>query len=290
MPIYSDVPNTSIVQMAGVRYAQYAVCDVDGYPNGPAGSLANGAQRGMGLHVGVKRAGGQAPENRSSDATGDDGSYQMAFLYGPNATGRLNLSFAPYNMDFLTAVTGTKIQTSDEWNMVGEETNADPNSATICLLFNIFSREADTDMGKARWTNLFYPLVAVAPRYAEHQEVAVAEWPYIGVPARAAKTPWGVAFTKGINGFTRAARIRRTSRYPLTMSTLIGNASATVINLDYTPSSDDTGFTVKVYTDGIELTKTTQWTCNPGLKKVTLAVAPAIATRTIVLYEAIDIP
>ncbi len=289
MAVYSDVANTSVIAVAGLARLQFAVVDADGYPNGPAGALAQGAQRGMGIHTAVKRAGGQSPEPVTVYAKGDDNKFKMGFQFSPEGTGSLDLNFGIYNMDFLAAVTATKIHTLGEWNAVLEETNVDPNTNTLCLLMNITAKEADADSGKPRWVNLFYPLTTIAPRYASHEEVAAADWPYTGTPQLAAKYPWGLAFSTSNNGATRATKARLTSRYPLTMHTLVGNGAVTAMNLDYSPASDDTGFVVKVFRDGVELTKTTDFTVNPGLKKITLNSIPTAGQKVVALYEAFDL-
>jgi hypothetical protein len=289
MAIYSDVTNTSIFVTGGAAKFQYALVDSDGYMHGPAGLLAQGSQRGMGIHVGIKRAGGQANDPRTRSSTGDDGLFRINWMFPADADGNLDLNFAPLHFDFLALVTGIKNYADGEWNTVGMEANVDPSAAQLCLLINVQAKEADADMGKGRWFNLCYPLVSVYPKYGMHEEATDAQWPYTGVPSRAAKTPWGVAFTKVTNGFTRAPRFGFTSRLPLTQHALVGNASATVMNLDYTPASDHTGFVVKVYKEGVPLTPTTDFTVNPGLKTITLTTPPAAGARVVARYETFEL-
>ncbi len=286
---YTDVTNTSIVGMAGVHKAQWSLIDSDGYPMGPTGSIANGSNRGMGIHPGIKRGGGAGTEPRIVNSTGDDGLHLMQFAFGPAEIARMDMLYATYNMDFYVAATGTKIHSDGEWNTVLEDTNADINSTQMCIILNILAQEADADFGKQRWTNLFYPILTSVPLFATHEEAAAADWAWRGIPSRSAKYPWGVAWTKATNGATRATKFRRTSRLPMTMHTFIGDGATTTFTLDYSPASDDTGFVVKVYKEGTELTKTTQFTVNPGLKRVTLATAPTAGQRVVVVYEAFDL-
>lgn len=289
MPIYTDVANTSIFVTGGVAKFQYALVDSDGYVNGPSGLLAQGAQRGMGIHAGIKRAGGQANDPRTRTSTGDDGLFRINWLFPADADGNLDLNFAPMHFDFMALVTSTKNYSDGEWNTIGMETNTDPSAAQLCLLINIQAKEADADMGKGRWYNLCYPLVSLYPKYGQHEEATDAQWPYTGVPSRSAKTPWGVAFTTALFGFTRAPRFAFTSRNPVAMHTLIGNASATVLNLDHTPASDHTGYVVKVNKEGVPLTPTTDFTVNPGLKTITLTSPPAAGARVVARYETFDL-
>ena len=289
MPTYSDVTNTSIVGMAGVHRAQWCLIDSDGYPMGPTGSISNGASRGMGIHPGVKRGGGAGAEPRVVNSTGDDGDHLMQFAFKPNEIPRMDVLMATYNMDFYVAATGTKIHQDGEWNTVLEDTNADINTAQMCILMNILSQEGDTDFGKTRWTNLFYPIVQMVPLFATHEEAAAADWAFRGIPSRSAKYPWGVSWTKFTNGATKATKFRRTSRLPMTMHTFIGDGATTIISLDYSPASDHTGYVVKVYKEGSELAPTTNFTVNPGLKRVTLTAAPTAGQRVVVVYETFDL-
>jgi hypothetical protein len=289
MPVYTDVVNTSIVVTAGVAKFQFALVDSDGYMQGPAGALAQGAQRGMGIAAGIKRAGGTANDPRTLQSTGDDGIFRINWIFPAEADGNLDLAFAPFNMDFLAKITSSKVYSDGEWNTVGMEVNTDPSEAQLCLLVNVQAKEADADMGKTRWFNVCYPLICLYPRFGLHEEATDATWQYTGVPSRSAKTPWGVAFDIANWGFTRAPRFVSTSRLPMTQHALVGNASANVMNLDYTPASDDTGYVVKVYKEGVPLTPTTGFTVNPGLKTITLAVTPTAGQRVVARYETFDL-
>ncbi len=289
MPVYTDVVNTSVVVTAGVAKFQFALVDSDGYMNGPAGLLAQGAQRGMGIAQGIKRAGGTANDPRTLFSTGDDGVFKINWIFPAESHGNLDLNFAPFNMDFLALITSSKVYADGEWNTVGMEVNTDPSEAQLCLLINVQAKEADADMGKTRWFNLCYPLICLYPRFGQHEEATDATWQYTGVPSTSAKTPWGVAFDTTNWGYTRTPRFVSTSRLPMTQHALIGNGAATVMNLDYTPASDDTGYVVKVYKEGVALTPTTGFTVNPGLKKITLAVAPTAGQRVVARYETHDL-
>jgi len=295
MPTYSDVTNTSIVQAFGVRRAQWAFLDSDGCPNGTTGVIAQGSQAGLGIHAGVKRAGGAGVEPRVVTAVGDDGNYKAQQAFGAAELPRLDMTFEPFNFDFYAAMTGTKNallgSSVSEWQMVGRDTNADVNATQLMLLFNVLAQEADANFGAQRWLNVLYPIVTVYPMFTNHEDASAAEWPYRGIITQAAKAPWGAAFTKAVNGYTRAGGIYFTSRNPVTMHTLVGNAAATAMNLNYSPASDDTGYVVKVFNfdTQTELTKTTQFTVNPGLKKITLLSAPAAAIRMVALFETFDL-
>lgn len=289
MPVYTIESNTNIVGVAGLYKAQYAITDTDGFPMGPTGSIAQGAHRGMGIHVGVKKAGGPAGEPRVVDQTGDDGTYLQKFIFGSTKIGEMDLTFEVDNMDFYAAISNLKVFQIGEWNGVGIETDTVPTART-CFVFNSQAKDADADFGDVRWVNMFYPLVTTYPLFEAVEEAKSLAYPYRGAPVRAAVTPWQVAFTKATHGFTRAARFKLISRYPLTMHTFVGNASATVITLDYSPSTDDTGYGMWVWKEGTLLTRTVDYTVNIATKKITLnGTAPTAGQRILVLYEAFDI-
>jgi hypothetical protein len=296
MPTYSDVANTSIMHSGGVRCFQYAGLDSDGCPMGKTGTIAQGSQAGMGIHKGTKTAGGAGAEPRIVVWSGDDGLYRAQMPVAAAELPRLELTVAPYNGDFHALATGTKLGTvgasTSEWNVAAEDSNADVNTNQLCLLFNIIGQDADVYFGQQRWMNLLYPVTSVYPMYGAHAEAAATDYSYRGLPTQATKYPWGTAFSKVVDGATKAARRRIFSRNPLTMHTLVGNAAATTLNLDYTPASDHTGYVVKVFNfdTQTELTPTTQWTCVPGLKQIRLVSAPAAAIRIVAVYEAFDMP
>jgi hypothetical protein len=289
MPIYTDVTNTSVVVTGGVAKFQYSLTDSDGYSHGPTGTLSNGAQRGMGIHQGVKRAGGQANDPRTRQSTGDNGLFRINWIFPAEADGNLDLSFAPLHGDFLALVTNTKNYADDEWNTFGMETNSDFTTRVLSLLINIPAKDADAAMGQPRWVNMCYPLVTIYPRYGINEEATDATYAYTGVPSRAAITPWGVAFSQSLNGFTRAPRFYWTSRLPCSQHTLIGNNSVTTMNLDFTPASDHTGYVVKVYKEGVPLTKGTDFTVDVGTKRVILTAAPTDGQRVVCRYETFDL-
>lgn len=293
MPTYLDVSNTSIFTAAGLARAQWAKVDTNGIPMGPTGSIAQGADRGMGIYAFAKRAGGAASEPRITPVTGDNGRRRHQYAFNAADLGNLDLTFGAFNMDAYNAFSGTKTHAIGEWNAIGAETDAAVNASQVCLLFNVDAQEADlVGFGTARWVNWFYPLVTVTSLFATHEEVAAADWPFRGVPTQAGKYPWGVAFNTTDNGFTQAARTLLTSRNPLTMHTFVCDGNATSFTLDYTPASDQTGYVVRVYryipsTGAVSLITPTS--ISIASKTVQLASDYDAGDQIIVLYETFDI-
>lgn len=285
MPLYPSYTPTTIFGAAGVARAQYAIVSPDGVPLGPTGSIANGANRGMGTHVMVKRAAGTAPTPREVNVTGDNGRKKLKFVFTAAEIGSFDMDFGAFDMNAYAAFTGTKIQTIGDWAMVGQQTDQAPNSVQICLLFNIDIEDADAgNFGQARWYNLFIPLANVYPLGSEHVEAQDGQFKYRVSPVQAGQTPWREAFTNAKNGFTKAAAFGITSRNPLTMNTFVSDGSTQSFLLDYRPTEDATGNAVKVWRNaGSEISVTNVVIAT---KSVTIASTGTAGDTNVVVHEA----
>lgn len=286
---YSSI-STTVHSSAGIARAQYALLNSDGVPHGPTSVLTAGQDAGFGIYIAIKKAGGSLPPPRLVDATGDNGRFHHRYTFQPASIGELDMSFAAFNDAAAALFTGTKLDTSNaEWVMSGYETNQRANKNSVALIVNTDSQDANagTD-GQARFTNWIYPNVVVYPQLTQNEEANAAEWSWRGILTSVGQYPWGTDFSTAINGFTKATRIKINSVDPLTMHTFIGNAAASSFFLNYTPSSDQTGYAIKAWnaSTGVPVTISS---VDVGSKKVTLSAIPAANVPIVVLYEAFDL-
>jgi hypothetical protein len=122
MAVYTlETSDTNIVDAAGLAKLQYAIVDGDGCPMGPSGTIAQGAYRGMGVHIAARKAGGAIPEPRIVNSSGDDGAYLQQFIFQPPELSKIDLTFGAFNMDFLAAVQGLSTFAVGDWTGVGVE-------------------------------------------------------------------------------------------------------------------------------------------------------------------------
>lgn len=282
---YSNVSSLQL-SAAGIARAQYAPVGPDGIANS---SLASGQDSPLSLYVAIKAAGGQIPEPRTVDVSGDNGRFLHRYLFNPAQLGQLDLNFGIFDMSAYSRFSGTKIDASNaEWNIAGMETNQNPRTNQILLLTNQDAMDAGSvNNGQQRFLNYIYPLVTVYFLGGNGQEANAQDWNYRGVLTRAGKMPWGTPFTALTNGFTAAARLLAATVYPMTLHTFVPASSTGTFNLTYTPSSDATGFGIKAWNTvtGLPITLTS---VVPGTRAVSYSGAGA-GVPHVVAYEAIDL-
>lgn len=292
--MYQDLANTSIFSAAGVAYCQYAITR-NGLPMGPSGSIAAGQARGMGAWIAIKQANSQSPDPRITPVTGNNGRFLHQYGFNPAELGNIDMNFGAFNMNVHAAMTGTEVDNIGEWNAVGVETDAPLNAVQACLILNVDAQDADALYdGQARWVNWFYPLINTSFKGVNIEEIAAATWNYLGIPTRSGKYPWGVAFTRERNKFTRAKAVPLTSRNPLTIDTYVhdGTPGAKTFTLENSPASDETGYVVKAWNNKADGTVevVTPTNIDIATKAVTIPDISADNGDVIeVLYETFDL-
>lgn len=293
--VYPDLSQISSFSQAGVTRAQYAIISsADGLPMGPTGSIAAGADAGMGVYVAVKNATSNIGQPRVVNATGDNGRFLHQYIFNPAELGLIDLSFGAFDQDVYARWTGTKRVNVGDFSYVGVETNQAANSVQTCLLLTADNQNAASAYnGQAGYTSYFYPIVSVYFLGDTMTEVSAADFNWRGIPTQPGKTPWGDSFTVSTNGFTRSKSIQLTSRYPVTMHTFVSNGATLSFYLSYTPLQNQTGYTFHIwkYTTAGVLTKLTSsdFTVDVGTKRVTLGSAGTSGDKFLVLYDTMEL-
>lgn len=284
MGLYDSYALTTVFGAAGVARAQYAIVNHNGYPMGSTGTIGNGQTRGMGIHAMVKRSTSRLPGPRNVNATGDNGRKRLKFVFPAEDLGTFEMNFGAFDLNALAAFSGTKVQQIGDWALFGLNTDADPETNQICLLFNVDAEDAGTLFGNQRWLNMIVPLCNVYAMGASLEEAAAAEWGYTVSPVQATQTPWGIPFTGGNNGFANTALFGLTSRNPMTMDTFISDGSNSVATLTYRPTEDQTGNAVQCWRNGSPIALTA---VNIAAHTATMASPGTAGDVNVFLYESI---
>jgi hypothetical protein len=297
--VYPDLTNASIFSQAGVAMAQYEIVDPNtGLGAGPTGSIAAGSTRGMGRYIAIKNASAPNPAARVVNASGDNGRFLQPYTFNPAELGLIALGFGAFDMNAYTAFSKTKLATVGDAYMVGIGTNQPANAAQATLLITADAQDADVaQFGQARFANYFYPLLNIWSLGENAAEVQAAEFQYNGIPTQAGRSPWGMAFTQAINGFTRSKGVKLVTKFPLTMNRYIvsGTQSSVTFTLDFSPTTDQTGEAIKAF----RFTPSTSSGVAAVMSSVNIATRSVTVTPTsgsfadgdviTVLYESFDV-
>lgn len=291
--MYPDLSQISLFSQAGVAACQYAINDAgSGLPMGPTGSIAPGQSRGLGAYIAIKEATDNVSEPRVVNVTGANGAFRQQYIFLPADLGTLQMGFGAFSQDVYANWSNTRVEALGDFNIVGLDTNVPPASKQATLLFTTDIQDAGSaHFGQAGYANYFYPSVSVVPIARTMSEVTAMTWNYRGTPNQVSKFPWGSAFTTGVNGFLKAKCLLVTSRYPMTMQTMVSNASLQTWPLDYSPDSDGTGYTFYAFryqSDGT-VTQITPTSVSIGAKTVTFPSAYTGGDVIQVVYSSFDL-
>lgn len=223
---------------AGLAAIQAGVVDINGYPQGITGTIAQGSGAALQLMKFAKRFGGVIPNPVRATPTGDNNRNRHEYLFSPAQMGELAFSFGALDLDAYANFANVKKVVDGNGNLALIQSNAPVNAVQVCVVVNMDTQIADAGtFGLKRFINEIYPLVTVVPTLGNVAEVAATEWSYYGVPTQTGKTPWGTAFTVAAHGATRGGGFFLTSDYPIVLETVIGSAAQTAYTLTYTPAT-----------------------------------------------------
>lgn len=233
----------SAASAAGIAAISAAIVDVNGYPKGITGTLTAGTGAPMSIMKFSKRFGGQAPAPVRATAIGDNNTRRHEYVFSPAQMGEISFLFGAMDMDAYAGFAGLKKFAETNGNAVLIQSSQIANAAQACVVVNMDAQVADTgSFGLKRYLNEIYPLVTVTPTLAQVQEVAPAEWSYVGVPTQSGKLPWGVSFTSTTHGAAYAGGIILGSDYPIMLETVVTTTSQTTYSVTYTPATPTTQY------------------------------------------------
>lgn len=278
------MPFTSF-SAAGVAAIQAGIVNLNGYPMGITGSLSAGAGAPLKVMRFAKRFGGMLPGPVWATAIGDN--HRSIHEYAFNPAQMLTATFMFHGLDLDAYVGFLQLKKFTVGNSYGAliQSNAPVNAAQACVVVNIDAQDADPgQFGLKRFINEIYPLITVASKLGNAQEVNPIEWEYEGRPTQSGKTPWGIPYTVATHGATRAGGFPLTSDYPLVIETFLAAGAEVTYTLAYTPALPTATY--------VNLWKDTSGTSAPYAFTVTGKVATFAGLTAgdilIFLYEATD--
>jgi hypothetical protein len=273
--------NTNIWAANGIQYLHWAALSGP-YPYGATGLIANGSQAGMARYKAVQELTINDPQSAVVYVPGDNG-VKTSFTQQPQElpSGDLKLGF--FDQTAAAKMNGLKVATLGQW----DRTVFGPQCYSftdVCFIANSpANAEEDSNVDEGMWQVAILNKVTMqAAMIAAMSSNTPASWTNKANVKRSSKTLWGESYTGATVGTTAGAGEVFGSPYPVTMHTLVGNASAATITLNETLAGVTADY-IRVFKNGVELVITTDWTVSGQV--ITLAVAPAAAAVVTVIYQ-----
>ena len=282
--------NISQFIAAGVDQVQWGVLDSTGYFMGTAGTLANGADAGMGLIVGTKTADYSIPDPVRNNATGDDRRL-VTFQFDSQDPSAFTLEIAGPDMALIAKATGKSPRVLSDWDM-GLLRPGSLTFSNICLLMASQAKSAESgSFGNPGFANMLLPRVEMLYQGRTgitEQGVHVAKFSCIVNPSDV--WPWGEALTIAVDGDTQADGVEWFSENRVSMHAFAGDAADVAITLTYEPAAETTN-KVKDWQAGTALVYGAgagKFTVVAATKILTYGTAPGAAVKNVVLYEYVE--
>ena len=274
--------NVDQFNTAGLERVEWAVNSSAGYPYGVTGSIANGADAGMGRILGAQNFNLPLQPPRQVSIPGDD-SVQAIYFFQPETLPNGDMVLGNIDLNLWAKSQGIKNYTDGDWDaVVGQPDSPTFNQLTIITTSQAKSAQSGS-VGNAGWFHKIYPRVQLVPIGDQGQTSAgPTNFTHQMIANMTDKLPWGTSFSLANNGTTRGAMYLLKSEYRMTLHTHVSDASDTSIVLAYTPAAA-TANKIKVYRNGTLLTITTDWSVSGST--ITLVSAGSAGDVVVVRYE-----
>lgn len=269
----------------GSSYDWWGALDSAGYLMGTTGTIANGADAGMGRLEGVNTASLVIPDPRIIAIPGDNKNKGTMLIESDSPVqGVLTTSIE--DSTFVNKAQGTTPFTIGD----ASATILGPGCPLFANLTAIINSPAISftsgSRGQKGYRAKLFLNIQVFPKSEESMENGNAlafSHPLVGTPVdtfwwgnSVLAADWVATSGLAIDlGFTT---------YPWTGHTFVGDASATSFTLDETPAAASAAKVV-YWKAGVLKAYTTDYTLVPSTKTVTFAVAPAAANKNLFLYQ-----
>jgi hypothetical protein len=291
------MPNHPKFNMAGITRMDVGLLNPNGIPMGLAGSLAAGEDSGLYRIDGVRTADLSFGQPDLVNIVGD-ARFRGVYMFPPAAAPTGNLEGAVYDMDLVAALEQVNKVTRGPLSMVVAG-GSEKEYPDVCAIFTGSAKsETAGYLGKKIYWGYIAPVMslAVLGHSAMTQREAVQANMFMAV-SMADKYPWGEAFVlegAGSEGTLEGILIPWTAPYPLAIHTFVGDGVTADVVLDHTPAGADDAAEQVVfaydYTNGAELTTTTDFTVVTATKTLTFAVGAVPAAGEVVVIYYMYVP
>lgn len=278
-----SIANTNAYAIFGIEYLFWAALNGT-YPYGVTGTLANGANAGMGSMRGVQDLNIADPATTNAYVLGNNG-VVTSFKVGPQELPTGTLTLGVLDQIFAGKSNGVKVYTDGDWDEIGGGAECFDFS-DICLVANSPANAQEAiNLDEAGWAvTEIYKIQNQATILAQMQSATAVTFPNNITCKRTTRNLAGRVFTAVDDGKTSFVYKSYPSPYPVTYHTLIGNASVDDIVLDYTPAAASAE-KVQVWINGVKKTYTTDYTVDVATKTVSLVAVPASGAKVVIKYQ-----
>lgn len=268
---------------AGVQLAWWALNNSNGYPMGPTGSIANGADSSMSQLQGINSLNLNLQQPRQVNVPGDDG-VKSVFFFEPESLPSGDLALGVFDATFVSRSQGTLVYADGDWNVPVLQPDLPTYASMTLMTVSQGKSSASGSVGQAQWMVKIYPKVQVVPLGdAGLANATDTSFTHALIANKSDKLPWGTSFSAANNGTTQAAVYGPflSEGKPL-LHAHVGDASDTTLTLAKTPSAAN-GNKVKLWQNGTAKAYTTDYTVSGTT--FTFAAAPGAGVVSIIRYE-----
>jgi hypothetical protein len=282
------MPTINIEQFdsSGLEEVWWAKNDSSGYPMGPTGTLANGADASMSQLLGANSLNLPLQQPRQVNVPGDDG-VSSVFFFQPEALPSGDLAIGTFDVNFFSQAQGTKVYADGDWDTVVGAVNSPTYSQFTMMTVSQGKSKASGSSGQAGYMVKIFPKVQVVPLAdAGLSNATATSFTHALIANKSSIKPWGAAFSVANDGTTEAAVIGPFwSEFRPLIHTFVGDGSTATVTLAKLPQAASAN-KVKLWEDGTALALTTDFTVVQATGVVTLvAPLPAAGAKVIIRYE-----
>ena len=268
------------VTTIGLRHVRVAKRGTDNLIEIPADWPAGTAYNGLRIGGALAMTATLPPPNRVV-ARGDDRAYHT-FNLPPTegVTGELRVSKSA--MDVMALLTDTLVFGNSPVRKVGMGTDRQGLEPAVLLWgcnMGVDTEDGSPYYGQQVWNTYIFLNALCTPSPASKEDQAIGEVTYAVSANDATVDELGVAFTRAINGFTKAPYLMITTLDQFMLDSFEGTGAVTEFTLSETPSEE---ITPQVAQDGAVLTEEEDYTISEGV--LTITPAPADGSKILVEY------
>lgn len=267
----------------GIQTTFYGIRDSAGYLMGTTGTLANGADSGMG-RLDLSEFNIPTAAATRVPVTANNG-VLSSFLIPAQDVAEGQIVAKTMDPTFAATVESMSLYTTDgyDWAIAGAPC---PSLKSVTFVQNSPAMNRTSgSLNSPGYVVRIVPNCNVTQRMEAVQTASEQTFPFDVTVNLFDRTPWGVALTTGNYGTTSGTHFRPFwSPAPVTMHSFVGDNSDTAFTLNETPYAAS-GAACLVYVDGVKKTYTSDYTVNTSTKVLTFGAAPAAGAKVLVVYQ-----
>lgn len=271
----------------GSQHTWFGVLDSAGYLAGTTGTVANGADAGMGRLNGVESVNLNVPEARAVVIPGDNGIKGTLLIQSNNAPeGAIVTTVADLTYETQAQSLSTDSIGNATTQLLGPQC---PTFKPLCHIVNSPALDQTPgNVGAPGWHAYIFLKNQVQPRSADNiQNGNAFNFPHRIVATYADTAFWGDDLLTGYDSTTGLIIDMGWTAYPWTAHRFTGDNSTTSITLDETPAGESANVVI-VWNSGTKLTYGAgagNYQVTASTKTVTYGTAPGTGVKSVILYQ-----